>query len=160
MFAKKWYTLAGKIDNAGPRNQCILSIFPASEHQFYVNILVFVNINPFLYLNDQFALENIMPHSSELTGIISLRASHVGRYCLAILLKVGWYSPISIIKNDSILSITINFTFLYTLINKKLRLGRVFFSVLNWYTAYWALLRSAVSVYQLVEQIFYCDCQV
>ena len=36
--------------------QCILSIFPASEHQFYVNILVFVNINPFLYINNQFAL--------------------------------------------------------------------------------------------------------
>ena len=30
-----------------------------------------------------------MPHSSELTGIISLRASHVGRYCLAIPLNVG-----------------------------------------------------------------------
>ena len=36
--------------------QCILSIFPASVHQFYGNILVFVNINPFLYINDQFAL--------------------------------------------------------------------------------------------------------
>ena len=32
------------------------SIFPASVHQFYANILVFVNINPFLYLNHQFAL--------------------------------------------------------------------------------------------------------
>ena len=30
--------------------QCILSIFPASVHQFYANILVFV-INPFLYIN-------------------------------------------------------------------------------------------------------------
>ena len=39
--------------------QCILSIFPASVHQFYVNILVFVNIHPFLYINDQFALFNI-----------------------------------------------------------------------------------------------------
>ena len=39
--------------------QCILSIFPASVHQFYANILVFVNINPFLYINDQFALFNI-----------------------------------------------------------------------------------------------------
>ena len=29
--------------------QCILSIFLASVHQFYANILVFVNINPFLY---------------------------------------------------------------------------------------------------------------
>ena len=36
--------------------QCILSIFPARVHQFYANILVFVNINPFLYINDQFAL--------------------------------------------------------------------------------------------------------
>ena len=36
--------------------QCILSIFPASMHQFYATILVFVNINPFLYINDQFAL--------------------------------------------------------------------------------------------------------
>ena len=36
--------------------QCILSIFPASVHQFYANILVFININPFLYINDQFAL--------------------------------------------------------------------------------------------------------
>jgi hypothetical protein len=34
--------------------QCRLSIFPAN--QFYANILVFVNINPFLYTNDQFAL--------------------------------------------------------------------------------------------------------
>ena len=39
--------------------QCILSIFPASVHQLYANILVFVNINPFLYINDQFALHNI-----------------------------------------------------------------------------------------------------
>ena len=39
--------------------QCILSISPASVHQFYANILVFVNINPFLYTNDQFALTNI-----------------------------------------------------------------------------------------------------
>ena len=38
--------------------QCILSIFPASVHQFYANILVFVNINPFFYINDQFALSN------------------------------------------------------------------------------------------------------
>ena len=29
--------------------QCILPIFPASVHQFYVNVLVCVNINPFLY---------------------------------------------------------------------------------------------------------------
>ena len=36
--------------------QCILSIFPARVHQFYANLLVFVNINPFLYINDQFAL--------------------------------------------------------------------------------------------------------
>ena len=36
--------------------QCILSVFPASEHQFYANILLFVNINPFLYISDQFAL--------------------------------------------------------------------------------------------------------
>ena len=36
--------------------QCILSIFTASVHQFYVNILVFININPFFYINDQFAL--------------------------------------------------------------------------------------------------------
>ena len=39
--------------------QCILSIFPASVHQFYVNILVFININPFIYVNNQFALSNI-----------------------------------------------------------------------------------------------------
>ena len=36
--------------------QCILSIFQASVHQFYANLLVFVNINPFLFINDQFAL--------------------------------------------------------------------------------------------------------
>ena len=36
--------------------QCILSIFPASVQQFYANMLVFVNINPFLYINNQFAL--------------------------------------------------------------------------------------------------------
>ena len=36
--------------------QCILSIFPARVHQFYANTPVFVNINPFLYINDQFAL--------------------------------------------------------------------------------------------------------
>ena len=54
--------------NAGPRVpegdlhcQCILSIFPASVHQFYANLLVFVNINPFLYINDQFALIFITP---------------------------------------------------------------------------------------------------
>jgi hypothetical protein len=39
--------------------QCILSILPASVHQFYANIFVFVNINPFLYINDQFALKNV-----------------------------------------------------------------------------------------------------
>jgi hypothetical protein len=53
-----------------------LSIFPVSVHQFYANIFVFVNINRFLYINDQFALVNIVPHSSELTGNISLRALH------------------------------------------------------------------------------------
>ena len=37
--------------------QCILSIFPASLHQVYKNILVFININPFLYTNNQFALD-------------------------------------------------------------------------------------------------------
>ena len=36
--------------------QCILSIFPAIVHQFYANILAFVNINPFIYINDQFSL--------------------------------------------------------------------------------------------------------
>ena len=30
--------------------QCILSIFPASMHQLYVNTLAFVNINPFFIL--------------------------------------------------------------------------------------------------------------
>ena len=29
-------------------------------HQFYANILVFVNINQFLYINDQFALDDIL----------------------------------------------------------------------------------------------------
>ena len=38
--------------------QCILSIFPASVHQFYANLLAFVNINPFLYINNQFALDD------------------------------------------------------------------------------------------------------
>ena len=32
--------------------QCILSIFSASVHQFYENILVFIDINPFLYTNE------------------------------------------------------------------------------------------------------------
>ena len=40
---------------------CILSIFPASVHQFYANILVFVNVNPFLFTNNQFALPNSSP---------------------------------------------------------------------------------------------------
>ena len=40
--------------------QCILSIFPASVHQFYAYVLVFININPFLYINDQFALSNTL----------------------------------------------------------------------------------------------------
>ena len=41
--------------------QCILSISPASVHQFYANILVFVlYINTFLYTNDQFALDKIL----------------------------------------------------------------------------------------------------
>ena len=39
--------------------QCLLSILPASVHQFYANIFVFININPFLYMNDQFALKLI-----------------------------------------------------------------------------------------------------
>ena len=38
---------------------CILTIFPARVHQFYANIFVFLNINPFLYINDQFGLRNI-----------------------------------------------------------------------------------------------------
>ena len=38
-------------------SECKLSIFPASMHQFYANILVFVNINPFLYINVQFTLQ-------------------------------------------------------------------------------------------------------
>ena len=46
--------------------QCILSILPASVHQFYVNI---ININPFLYTNDQFALENIK-HLRSIAGSI------------------------------------------------------------------------------------------
>ena len=33
-----------------------LSIFPASVHQSYANLLVFVNFNLFLHINDQFAL--------------------------------------------------------------------------------------------------------
>ena len=36
--------------------QCILSIFPASMHQFYANLLV---LFVFLYNNDQFALKNV-----------------------------------------------------------------------------------------------------
>ena len=38
--------------------QCILSIFPATMHQFYANKLIFVNNKLFLYTNDQFALIN------------------------------------------------------------------------------------------------------
>ena len=37
----------------------LLSIFTARVHQFYASIFVFVNINPFLYTNDQFALVNV-----------------------------------------------------------------------------------------------------
>ena len=39
--------------------QCILSILLSSVHQFYAKVLVFVNINPFLYTNNQFALRNV-----------------------------------------------------------------------------------------------------
>ena len=39
--------------------QCILSIFLACMHQFFANILVFININTFLYFNNQFALFNV-----------------------------------------------------------------------------------------------------
>ena len=46
-------------------HKCILSIFPASVHQFYANILVFIKINPFLYTNDQFALTNLQPNYSD-----------------------------------------------------------------------------------------------
>ena len=46
--------------NTGPRRNlhwpCILSIFPAGAHQFYVNILVLKNVNLFPYINNQFAL--------------------------------------------------------------------------------------------------------
>ena len=53
-------TYTGSVSHIGlvtvPQCQCILSIFPASVHQFYANLLVFVNINPFFYINDQFAL--------------------------------------------------------------------------------------------------------
>ena len=48
-FKKSWLKSLGLL-------QCILSIFPACVHQFYVNLFVFVKINPFLYINDQFAL--------------------------------------------------------------------------------------------------------
>ena len=45
----------------------ILSIFPASVYQFFANILVFVNINPFLYITDQFALHGINKKSDSVT---------------------------------------------------------------------------------------------
>ena len=50
------HNISGLFHEGDLHCQCILSIFPASVHQFYANILVFVNINPFLYINDQFAL--------------------------------------------------------------------------------------------------------
>ena len=39
--------------------QGILSIFPARVHLFYANTHVFININPFLYTNNQFALIDV-----------------------------------------------------------------------------------------------------
>ena len=51
--------LRGSVPTGDLHCQCILSIFSASVHQFYANLLVFVNINPFFYTNDQFALQNV-----------------------------------------------------------------------------------------------------
>ena len=59
------HNISGLFHEGDLHCQCILSIFPASVHQFYANILVFVtqyielgfvSNNPFLYNNDQFAL--------------------------------------------------------------------------------------------------------
>ena len=55
---KDCYNAVTSVSKGDLHCQCILSIFPASVHQFYANILVFININPFLYTNDQFALVN------------------------------------------------------------------------------------------------------
>ena len=51
--------------------QCELSIFPASLHQSYANILVFININPFLYINDQFALVNLYHQKLKFCKLLS-----------------------------------------------------------------------------------------
>ena len=45
-------------------------------------------------------------HSEELRGNISRRAKHGGRYWPSIPMNEAWYSPISIIKNDSIHIVT------------------------------------------------------
>jgi hypothetical protein len=41
-----------------------MSFFPAGTLKFYANILALVNVNLFLYMNDQFALKivNLFPY--------------------------------------------------------------------------------------------------
>ena len=63
-FLNKWVLwLSNNWEGKKPKGdlhcQRILSIFPASVHRFYANLHVFVNFNPFLYNNDQFALQNL-----------------------------------------------------------------------------------------------------
>ena len=40
----------------GPALSMHIVKFPACVHQFYANVLVFLNINPFLHINEKYAL--------------------------------------------------------------------------------------------------------
>ena len=60
------------VPNGDLHCQCILSIFPPSMHQFYANLLVFVDINPFFYSNDPICIGQ----SSAANRLIKMSSNH------------------------------------------------------------------------------------
>ena len=92
-----------------PRRGAALSIFPASVHQFYANILVFVTIYPFLYINDQFALTDsslYFKHKMDVAGLIF----EPHPWCSKDVKMIFWYFYWFQIFNDqcgSVLSISV-----------------------------------------------------
>ena len=81
--------------------QCILSIFPPSVHQFYANVLVFVNINHFLYINDQFALLQCSVPEGDLhcQCILSIFPPSVHHFYVNIIVSVN-INPFSYINDQ------------------------------------------------------------
>ena len=90
----RWWIFISNIAFTGWYWILVLSIPTPKCNEIFIKYLLLPNnllgnnVNTVIFY-DGYILVNIMPHSSELTGIISLRASHVGRYCLAIPLNVG-----------------------------------------------------------------------